>query len=512
MADHVDVRTDPILTWVREGTIGRTARIPTPFGSKRKRYFDQTASGLPFAPIEDLIRDQVLPYMANTHTEASFTGRYMTTLYRQAHEKVRVALNAKDDDAIVFSGSGATGAINKLIACMGLRIPDSLQSQYGCTVEMDQGVRPVVIRSRMEHHSNDLPWRESIGVTEYIGYDKQGRIDWRELDSLLSRPEHKDRPFKIGTFSAASNVTGILSNVDELARVMHAHGGYAFFDYAAAAPYVDIDMHPDPHDECRKDAVFLSIHKFVGGPQTPGVLAANKALFRTDAPAEPGGGTVLYTSPWEYRYLEDVEDREEGGTPPIVQVIRAGLVFDTKAHIGTERIKAVEHHFVGRAIEAWKDDDRVRILGDLDAPRIGIVSLILDNGNLHHNLAVRMLNDLYGIQVRGGCMCAGTYGHDLLGIDQSTSEGIRCSLDQGDVASKPGWVRCSFSPATSEGEFRVLIDAVSHIAKEWRVYAENYSMDPVTAEWHHKDDPKDFPALRLGSVPEEPKAEFKSAK
>ena len=497
MSEDVDVRTDPVLAWVRDGVIGRTALIPTPGGVRRKRYFDQTASGLPFAPIEDLILSEVLPFMANTHTEASYTGRLMTRLYREAHKKVRTALNASKDDAVIFTGSGATGAINKLIACMGLRIPDTLQDQFGCAAKIHDTARPLVIRSRMEHHSNDLPWQESIGLTEYVGYDKQGRIDWRELDRILSLPEHRDRSLKLGTFSAASNVTGILADPDELARVMHAHGGYAFFDYAAAAPYVDIDMHPDPDDETRKDAVFISVHKFVGGPQTPGVLAANRALFMTDVPAEPGGGTVLYTSPWAYKYLDDVEHREEGGTPPIVQVIRAGLVFDLKEMIGVPRIEAVEHHFVRRAISAWREDARIRILGDLDAPRIGIVSLILDSGALHHNLAVRMLNDLYGIQVRGGCMCAGTYGHDLLGIGQAQSESIRCALDDGDVGAKPGWLRCSFSPATSEGEFRVLLDAIPHIAQHWRKYAEDYTMDLDTAEWHHRKDPKHFHSLRL---------------
>ena len=212
------------------------------------------------------------------------------------------------------------------------------------------------------------------------------------------------------------------------------------------------------------------------------------------------------------KYLEDVEHREEGGTPPIVQVIRAGLTFDLKEMIGVERIKAVEHHFVRRAIDAWRSDDRIRILGDLEAPRIGIVSVILDGGKLHHNLAVRLLNDLYGIQVRGGCMCAGTYGHDLLGIGQEQSEAIRCSLDDGDVAAKPGWVRCSFSPATSEGEFRVLLDAVPHIAKEWRKYAEEYTMDPDTAEWHHKDDGSRFQSLTLSMDSGTASTEVRSAK
>lgn len=497
----VDVEKDPLLQWVRQGVIGRGAPVRTPFGVKTKRYFDQTASGLPFGPIEDLIRQRILPYMANTHTEASFTGRFMTCQFEAAHARIRGALHAREDDVVLFVGSGCTGAINRLIATLGLRLPERMCARYDLDELVPEPTRPLVVRSRMEHHSNDIPWRETIAVTEYVGYDAQGRPDWRELDRVLSLPQHRDRKLKIGTFSAASNVTGILSDVDSLAEVMHAHGGYAFFDYAAAAPYVDIDLHPDPDDQRRKDAVFLSVHKFLGGPQTPGVLAANRALFNPRAPAEPGGGTVLYTSPWAWRYLDDLQAREEGGTPPIVQGIRAGLVFELKERIGTARLEAIERHFVRRAVEAWRHDPRIRILGNLDSPRIGIVSLILDHGHLHHNLAVRLLNDLYGVQVRGGCMCAGTYGHDLLGIDQAHSEQIRDRLDHGEVSAKPGWVRVSFGPGTDEEDFQVVLRAVSDIANNWRAYSDGYHMDPLTAEWRHRDDPSDVVPLHL-EVPE----------
>ncbi len=492
----VDVVQDPVLAWLRGGVVGRSAQIDTPFGPRPLRYFDQTASGQPFGPIEDLIRAQVLPFMANTHTESSFTGRYMTSLFEAAHGQIRRSLRAREDDVVLFVGSGCTGAINRLIAVLGLRVPETIERSVDLERALPEAARPLVVRSRMEHHSNDIPWRETLAVTEAIGYDEQGRPDWRELDRILSRPEHRDRPLKIGTFSAASNVTGILSEVDSLAEVMHAHGGYAFFDYAAAAPYVDIDLHPDPEDRRRKDAVFISVHKFVGGPQTPGVLAANRALFRGRAPVEPGGGTVLYTSPWEWRYLDDLQHREEGGTPPIVQGIRAGLVFQLKERVGAERLVAAERFYVRRAIDAWSGDPKIRVLGGREAQRIGIVSLILDHGALHHNLAVRLLSDLYGVQVRGGCMCAGTYGHDLLGIDQRHSEEIRARLDAGETSAKPGWVRVSLGPTTSEEDFQVLLRAIPDIAHNWRAYAAGYSMDPCTAEWRHREDPP-YPSLEL---------------
>jgi selenocysteine lyase/cysteine desulfurase len=494
---ELDIRNDPVLRWLRAGVIGRDATLMTALGVRRKRYFDQTASGLPFAPIEQLLRDRVLPMMTNTHTEANTCSRAMTTWYQEAHEKARRALNAQDDDVVIFTGSGATGAINKLIGLLGISIPDNFAMRQGCKEHLARSERPVVIRSRMEHHSNDITWRETISDTEHVGYDNLGRPDWRDLDRILSSPRYRDRKLKIGTFSAASNVTGIVSDVDNLARVMHEHGGYAFFDYAAAAPYVPVDLHPEGDPATRKDAVFISMHKFVGGPQTPGLLAVNRALFKRSSPVEPGGGTVLYTSPWEYRYLDDLQHREEGGTPPIVQVIRAGLVLELKDLVGVERIHAVEQHYLQRAIREWRKVPEIRILGDLNAPRIGVLSLILDNGALHHNLAVRLLNDLYGIQTRGGCMCAGTYGHDLLGIDQSTSKQIRDRLDEGDLASKPGWIRVGFNPATSEGEFRVLLEAVPHVARHWRRYADAYEMDLESATWYHKDGEPDLPRLTL---------------
>jgi selenocysteine lyase/cysteine desulfurase len=288
-----------------------------------------------------------------------------------------------------------------------------------------------------------------------------------------------------------------LSDTDALARVMHAHDGLAFFDYAAAAPYVEVDVHPGGDPALRKDAVFVSMHKFLGGPQAPGLLVANRELFRGRVPVEPGGGTVLYTSPWEWRYLADLQHREEGGTPPIVQVIRAGLVLDLKERIGVPRIQALEEHFLRRAVEAWSGDPLIRILGDLAAPRIGILSLILDEGRLHHNLAVRLLDELYGIQVRGGCMCAGTYGHDLLGIGREQSESIRCRLDAGEALAKPGWVRVSFSPATSPADLEVLLEAIPYVAHHWREHVDRYVPDPLTADWRARAGDPAVPPLVL---------------
>jgi selenocysteine lyase/cysteine desulfurase len=331
----------------------------------------------------------------------------------------------------------------------------------------------------MEHHSNDIAWRETIGNSVYVDFDPDGRISAEDLDRKLRAVAH--RRWKIGTFSAASNVTGILNDVHALARVLHRHGAWAFFDFAAAGPYVDIDMHPVADSDGGLDAVFFSVHKFLGGPRTPGLLVANRRLFTNRVPAEPGGGTVLYTSPWDHRYLSSIALRETGGTPPIVQSIQAGLAFDLKAAMGTSRIERIEQDYLVRALREWRDRHDLVILGNLETRRLGVLSVIFRD--LHHNLAARLLNDLFGVQVRAGCMCAGPYGHLLLHIDEERSKAIRHRLDEGHFGEKPGWVRISLAPAVSEEEFQALLEAVDYVARRGREHADEYQLDDASGEW-----------------------------
>jgi selenocysteine lyase/cysteine desulfurase len=469
----------PKLRYLRENLASSDSEIDTPFGRKKRAYFDYIASGLPFSPIEDLLRARVLPHMANTHTESNTSGRQMTFFVDRAYESVTRAIGATAEDVLVFTGAGSTAAINRLVLALGIRVPEQISRACGCEAKLPAECRPIIFRSMMEHHSNDLAWRETVGETRFVGFDKAGRIDWRDLERQLAQPEVAARAQKIGTFSAASNVTGILNDVDALAGAMHAAGGWAFFDYAAAAPYVKIDMHPDGDPSLRKDAIFISTHKFIGGPQTPGILAASRDLFTSSVPVEPGGGTVLYTSPWDHRYLGDVRTREAGGTPPIVQIIRAGLVFDLKRYLGEELLGAAERELAARAKARFLANPAITLLGDHDVERLSVFSIVLHDGRLHHNLAVRLLNDLYGIQVRAGCMCAGTYGHELLRIGREHSEEIRCALDRGELWTKPGWVRISLSPATSSEELDYLLDAVDEVAATWERHLDAYRQDEL---------------------------------
>ena len=486
---HAGDRPGPnaLIDLIRASVIGEDEAVAGPYGIRRVTYADYTASGRSLSFLEDYIREAVLPLYANTHTESSGTG-LQTSRFRE--EARRIVLEGVGGDparhAVIFVGSGSTAAINRLVDVLQLRLPADLADRWGLREHIPADQRPVVFIGPYEHHSNELPWRESIADVVTIHEDRDGEIDLAQLADELVR--YADRPLRIGSFSAASNVTGIVSDTRSISRLLHEHGALSFFDFAAAGPYVDIEMDPTDDPLAYKDAVFISPHKFIGGPGTPGVLVARRELFRNRVPSMPGGGTVAYVNPEEHVYLTDIEHREEGGTPAIVESIRAGLVFGLKAAVGTDAIREREQDFIGRALHRWEANPAIEILGSRQAERLSIVSFVVrrDGRYLHHNFVVALLNDLFGIQSRGGCSCAGPYGHRLLGIDVATSHEFEREITRGCEGIKPGWVRVNFNYFISEAVFAFILDAVDLVASEgWRLLPD-YAFDPATGLWRHR--------------------------
>src|SRR6478736_3148076 len=368
--------TSPLIDLVRESVIGEDHVMLTPYGRRRVTYADYTASGRALTFLEDFIRDQVLPSYANTHTESSGTGLQTSRLREEAREIIRESVGGDRDTVVLFAGSGCTGAIAKLIGVLGLRIPSVLDDQHDLTAHIPPAERPVVFLGPYEHHSNEISWRETVADVVTIHEDADGLIDQEELAEQLEK--YAERPLKIGSFSAASNVTGIVSDTFGISELLHRHGALSFWDFAAAAPYVRIEMTaPTDRPLSYKDAVFLSPHKFIGGPSTPGVLVARRELFANRVPDVPGGGTVAYVNTADHRYLDDIAAREEGGTPAIIESVRAGLVFQLKEAVGTETIRCAEERLLERAVSAWRDEPAIELLGNLDAPRLSIVSFVV---------------------------------------------------------------------------------------------------------------------------------------
>ena len=466
-----------LIDRVRDSVIGDDAIVDGPFGPRRLVYADYTASGRALSFIEDYIRERVLPLYANTHTEASATGRHTTALREDARSVIHRAVGGTEEDVVVFCGSGSTGAIDTLIRVL----------------ELDRRGRPVVFIGPYEHHSNELPWRESAAEVVVIREGDDGRLDSDHLEDELRR--HADRSVTIGSFSAASNVTGIITDVDRVSGVLRRYGALSCWDYATAGPYLPIDI-------AGKHAVFLSPHKFVGGPGTPGVLVAKRKLFRNRVPSVPGGGTVLFVNPDGHAYDPDPAVREEGGTPAIVESIRAGLVFALKEEVGVEEIRRRERRFARRALDSWSRNPNIEILGNTATERLPIISLGLRHPPrlLHSNFVVAVLSDLFGIQARSGCFCAGPYLHRLYGVDQDWSARIEAECLRGQIGAKLGFVRLGFNYFIGEETFEYIVNAVHFVADHGWKLLPLYRFDPANGLWRHHAAPA-APTLADAVIP-----------
>lgn len=462
----------------RENTIGNGQKFVTPYGEKTMIYADWVASGRLYGPIENQMVHVIGPFVGNTHSESSETGMLMTKAYHYAHAKIKEHVNAGPNDVIITAGNGMTGVVNKLQRIIGLKICGKL-SHRTCLAEDE---RPVVFITHMEHHSNHTSWFETMADLVVVKPGKDLTVDLNNLEKELKK--YKSRKVKIGSFTACSNVTGIETPYHQMAKLMHKYGGVCFVDFAASAPYVDINMHPvDPEE--RLDAVMFSPHKFLGGPGTSGVVIFDSSMYHNVAPDQPGGGTVDWTNPWgEHKYISNIEVREDGGTPGFLQAIRTALCIGLKDEMGTKNICSREKQLVDKAFAALSKVKGLHILADNIKERLGIFSFYIEN--IHYNLLVKILNDRYGIQVRGGCACAGTYGHYLLNVTYDQSKEITEKINRGDLSLKPGWVRLSLHPTMTDAELDFFVKAINEIIENIDEWQKDYIYNPHVNEFKNK--------------------------
>lgn len=462
----------------RKNIIGINQTFTTPYGEKKIVYTDWTASGRLYLPIEKKLINKFGPFLANTHTETSSTGAAMTLSYKKAREIIKEHVNANADDVLITYGSGMTGVVNKFQRILGLKVVENLKENTQIPAEK----KPIVFLSHMEHHSNQTSWLETIANVEVIPCNDAGLVCLETFEKCIKK--HKNTPIKIASITACSNVTGIKTDYHAIAKLIHKYNGLCFVDFACSAPYVDIDMHPKDK-EAYLDAIYFSPHKFLGGPGSSGVLLFNKKLYKNMVPDNPGGGTVSYTNPWgDHDYFDDVETREDGGTPAFLQTIRVALAIRLKEQMGTQNIKNREEEINKKIFKTLESLEGVVILAPKQKDRLSIFSFYFEK--YHFNLVVKLLNDKFGIQTRGGCSCAGTYGHFLLNVDQATSKAIENQILQGCSTEKPGWIRLSLHPTTTNKEIEFVCKSLKELHKNIEEWSKDYKYDTTKNDYVHK--------------------------
>ncbi len=502
--------------YLRQQIVGVDSTFETPFGERLMVYCDYTASGRCLRFVESYLQSLQRIY-ANTHTEDDITGRSMSQLLHEAEEAIKASVNAGLQGRIVACGTGATGAIDKLQQIIGVTLAPATRKNLEEMVddihpEIDKASfcqhieekQPVVFIGPYEHHSNEISWRQSLATTVEVRLDAAGNIDLDHLQELLEDPRYRNRT-RIGSFSAASNVTGIRSDVRKIASMLHKHDAIACFDYAACAPYVEVDMNPEPAgegDDPSIDAIFISPHKFLGGPGSSGVLVFNERIYHRELPPSmSAGGTVDYVGMQDQDFISRIEGREKAGTPGVLQTLKAGLVFQIKDSVGVDVINAREHELTERAMQSWGADENIELLGNPDSSnRVGIISFNIRAAGkqyLHHKFVTALLNDLFGIQSRAGCSCAGPYGHRLLDIDDDTSERYRVAVQQGYCGLKPGWCRVGLHWVMDDAEANYVIDAVHFVARNGYRFLKLYEFDLGTGTWKHRYSSPDLPVFSL---------------
>ncbi|KAH9327942.1 hypothetical protein KI387_000050, partial [Taxus chinensis] len=505
LACHESESVQEKCAWLRSQIVGNDVEIQTAFGRRRLTYADHTATGRCLYNIENYIVENVLPYYGNTHTNDSFVGQHTSKMVNEATKYIKHCMGGSEEDALLFCGSGATAAIKRLQEIIGIAVLATMRSRLLRVMTPNENW--VVFVGPHEHHSNLLSWRQSLAQVVEIQATKDGLINMTMLKCALEDPMYKQHP-KLGSFSACSNVTGISIDTRALARLLHEHGAFACFDFATSAPYTKIDMQSGEMEGY--DAIYVSPHKFIGGLGTPGILLMSKNLYilNNQPPSTCGGGTIRYVNGFNEEdtlYYEEIEEREDAGTPAIIQKCKAALAFWVKEFMGSTLIESREDFFIQTAMKHLLQNPNIHILGNTTVKRQPVLSFLLYTRKLEMDhqreetktkgettqrgkplqgrFVTKLLNDLFGIEARGGCACAGPYGHFLLHVDEAQSLAFRSAIKKGYDGLKPGWTRLSFSYYICDDEFEFIISAIEFLAKYGQRFLVLYDFNWKTGDW-----------------------------
>lgn len=466
----------------RKNVVGVDQEFISPFGKQKIIYADWTASGRLYRPIEERLLNEIGPFVGNTHTETTVTGCTMTQAYHEAKTIIKQHLGAHPKDVLISSNSGMTGVVNKFQRILGLKVHE----KHLKLVSLEETERPIVFVTHMEHHSNQTSWLETLADVEIINPDAEGLVDLNHLQQLLH--QYHNRKTKIAAVTSCSNVTGLATPYHDIAEMMHRHGGLCFVDFACSAPYIEINMRPENPLQ-HLDALYFSPHKFLGGPGTTGILVFDPKLYTNRVPDNPGGGTVDWTNPWGgHKYIDEIEAREDGGTPAFLQTMKAALCFQLKSEMGIEHMLRREEELLERIWHRLDQLPKLHILASKLRKRLGVISFYIEG--LHYNLGVKLLNDRFGIQTRGGCSCAGTYGHYLLEVTPGFSKIITDQINHGDLSNKPGWIRMSIHPTMTDAEIDFIISAIELLHDHYKEWGKDYTYHSKTNEFVHPDEPE----------------------
>jgi selenocysteine lyase/cysteine desulfurase len=434
-----------LLSQLQASFIGCKTEYPTVDGSRSPRvYLDSAASTLMLAPAYE-VGHQFLTHYASTHSDLHYAARGAGNAFDWAHERVLEFVDANPENyCSFFAGSGATAGFNRMAA----------------SLSRARAERDVVLVSEMEHHSNDLPHRHHTARVVHVPcmgeFERYGGLDMDKLAALFD--EHGENINYIAV-TGASNVTGAITPLAEVARLAHAVGAYLLVDASQMIAHAPVSM-----DDADIDVLVFSGHK-IYAPGSPGAVIAKKSVLNAIKPAELGGGMVDDVYLEEYMPTATLPDREEAGTPNIVGGIMLGAVLDLLHRAGMDAVREKEIGLIDFAWNGLKSIDGVSLYGPepADVPRTGTIAFNIKG--FDHGLTAAALNDYHNIQVRNGCFCAHPYVRELLkremwdmDIDPDAPNA------EADVERKRGMARASLGLYTTQADLDRLIAAVRDLA------------------------------------------------